>query len=131
MIIIFYLSVLSICLLLTDGYQMLTNGILLSETDLPFLVYSTKHAVSKWKQIGLNLGFEDSELAAIEENSLLIPEGDIGYFEGMLSCWLKWTPPKHNWPTFGTLAIAFQTCGYGNLVEKLRLVFLQQQGMLC
>ena len=109
---------------------MLTNGILLSETDLPFLYHSTKCAVCNWKQIGLNLEFEDSELAAIEKHSLLMPVGNFGCFEGMLSCWLKWAPPKHNWPTFGTLAAAFQSCGYGHLVEKLRLVFLQRQGML-
>jgi len=122
-----------ICLfvwLLTDDHEILTNEMLLSEADLPFLFGSTKCAASKWKQIGLSLGFKDFDIAAIEENPLLMPEGSIGYFKEMLSCWLKWAPPKHNWPTFGTLAAAFQSSSYGHIVEKLRLNFLQQQGML-
>lgn len=122
-----------ICLfvwLLTDDHEIPTNEMLLSETDLPLLFGSTQCAVSKWKQIGLSLGFKDFELAAIEENPLLMPEGSIGYFKEMLSCWLKWAPPKHNWPTFGTLAAAFQSNSYEHIVEKLKLNFLQQQGML-
>ena len=116
-------SVSLVCLLT----EILTNEMLLSETDLPFLFGSTKCAVSKWKEVGLNLGFQHFELAAIEESPLLMPEGSIGCFREMLNCWLKWAPPR-NWPTFGTLAAAFQCCGYGHLVEKLRLNFVLQQG---
>jgi len=81
-----------------------------------------------WKEVGLALGFLDYELTMIERKPMLIPEGDIAYFRGMMSQWLKWAPPNHSWPTIEALAIALRSSGHEGLAFNLRQLFLQKKG---
>jgi len=90
-----------------------------------------KGAVTKWKVIGLALGFLDAELTEIEHKPLLIPEGDMGYFREMLSWWLKWAPSNHPWPTLETLALALNKAGEERLAYDLKEQYLTQNGECC
>ena len=86
-------------------------AIRVTERDLPFLAGSMKDAVSKWKEIGLSLGFKENDLTTIEHNPLLISKGATAYFREMLKQWLRWAPPNDSWPTLEALASALRDTG--------------------
>ena len=103
----------------------------LKEKDLGVLTDILKGAVTKWKVIGLALGFLDAELTEIEHKPLLIPEGDTGYFREMLSRWLKWAPSNHRWPTLEALALTLNKAGEESLAYNLKEQYLSQNGECC
>ena len=102
----------------------------LKEQDLHVLLSIIKPATSQWKQIGLALGFPYDELTTIEQKPLLIPEGNTGYITEMLNLWLKWAPPKHEYPTLTALAIALQKSGQETIAATLREQFNRQKGII-
>ena len=102
---------------------------ILKEQDLYVLLTIMKPAAPQWKEIGLALGFLYDELITIEQKPLLIPQGSTGYIAEMLNKWLKWAPPKHEWPTLSALAVTLRESGYENLAAKLRRRFNQQEGI--
>ena len=103
---------------------------ILKDQDLHILLGIIKPATSQWKQIGLALGFPYDELTTIEKKPLLIPEGSTGYITEMLNLWLKWAPPKHEYPTLTALAIALQKSGQETIAATLREQFKQQKGII-
>jgi len=84
-----------------------------------------KPAAPEWEEIGLALGFLYDELTTIEQNPLLKPKGSTGYITEMLNQWLKWAPPKHEWPTLSALAVALQKTKYEHIAAKLSEHFSQ------
>ena len=62
------------------------------------------NASDRWKTIGRNLGFGDSELDAIVREPGR--HGDDDYYGAMLKWWLDWAPPKHGYPTLDGLVTA-------------------------
>jgi len=49
----------------------------------------------------------------------------------MLNLWLKWAPPKHEYPTLTALAIALQKSGQETIAATLREQFNRQKGIMC
>ena len=84
---------------------------ILKENDLDKLYDIVRNTAPRWKTIGLALGFLQSELEIIEMKPLLIPIGVTAYLQEMLHCWLKWSPPKHCFPTTESLANALRAAG--------------------
>ena len=97
-----------------------------TERDLPFLAGSMKDVVSKWKEIGLSLGFKKDDLTTIEHN---LSEGPNGYFREMLNQWLRWAPPNDSWPTLEALASALRDAGEEQVSHSIfQGKFLLKQG---
>ena len=96
----------------------LSGGVVtLRPGDLAILQSLLKPATPHWKEVGLSLGFNNSDLATIELMPLLIPKGPTGYFSEMLNQWLNWAPPNHPWPTGEALVVALQNSGDEQLAE--------------
>ena len=93
------------CVLLTDE-----TSLRLTERDLPILASIMKNVVSKWREVGVCLGFKNYELTAIEQQ-FLSAEGDTRYFRVMLSQWLRCTPSIHSCPTLETLVAVLRNTG--------------------
>ena len=104
-------------------------GETLSDDDLTFLLNSLKKAAVKWRNVGIHLGIENSELEAIQCNPILMTEGIAGYFREMLSCYLKRAPPDHYLPTLDDLALALRKAGEERLAFELRGAFLKHKGV--
>ena len=69
----------------------------------------TKHACPKWKSIGRNLGFTQDELSSIKRVTGQYDDED--FYADMLSRWLDWAPPNHNFPTAQDLSSALRKAG--------------------
>ena len=104
------------------------GGVILTEQDLYGLIDILKAAAPKWREIGGTLGILDSDLNIIQHTPLLTVEGPSGYFREMLSQWLKWAPPNHDWPTVEALTLALQRNGHEDLAANLRSLTLQKKG---
>ena len=83
--------------------------------------------VTKWYEIGLELGFPDADLEIIRTN--LTPGGVVSMFREMLRLWLRWAPPAHSCPTIGALCKALQGPSVSNerLAAQLEERFKSQQ----
>jgi len=104
------------------------GGVILTEKDLYGLTDILRAAAPKWREIGGTLGILDSDLSNIHHNLGLLLEGPSGYFREMLSQWLKWAPPNHDWPTVEALTLALQRNGHEDLAANLRSLTLQKKG---
>ena len=94
-------------------------GRFLEEKDLQLLISVVGRAATRWKEVGLVLGFLKSELDEIEKTLVLTARGPEAYFQEMLSRWLDWAPPKHYLPTTSTLVEALRS----STVRKERLAY--------
>ena len=69
------------------------NGIKeLSESDLPHLLGRLDEHASKWRDIGMHLGFRQTELDNIQAIPLLLTGAPKSFLRAMLSEWLQWAP---------------------------------------
>ena len=94
------------------------------DSDLQMLLKIAGAAASKWKELGLALGFLNSELDMIEKTPLPIAGIPESCFREMLSCWLDWAPPNHSLPRMETLLEALRS----STVRKERLAYdIEQQ----
>jgi len=100
------------------------DKLVLSEQDLGILLDLLRSASPQWRFIGAALGFLNSTLKIIQSNPLLIPEGPLGYFQEMLSQWLKWAPPNHSLPTLEALVSALRDTGEERLAYDLWKSFM-------
>jgi len=103
----------------------------LSTQDLGILLVVCRSATPRWRAIGIHLGIEVAELDIIRSNPQLIVEGVEGYFQEMLTMWLKRAPPKHQLPCLESLAYALRNIGEERLAMELPESFLQAKGNLC
>ena len=60
----------------------------LTESDLPDL---SVHAC-KWRDIGMYLGFQQTELDDIQARPFLLQDAPKSWLRAMLSEWLQWAP---------------------------------------
>ena len=104
------------------------GGVILTEQDLYDLTKTLRAAAPQWREIGGTLGILDSDLSIIQHNLGLLLEGPPGYFREMLSQWLKWAPPNHDWPTVEALILALQRNGHEGLAAKIGSLTLQKKG---
>ena len=95
--------------------------------DLEILLELCLGVVTKWKDLGIYLGFSPSHLAIIEHHPLLIVEGPHGYMRELFSQWLKWTPPSHQSPTLEKLAYALNEIVAKRVATDLRDHVLKQK----
>ena len=95
---------------------------ILAEGDLPNLLDLLRTAFPHWRNVGVYLSFQSSELDVIERHPLRIPEGCSGYFREMLCQWLKWAP-NHSPPTILNLASALKRAGEEATAFHLEVVF--------
>ena len=96
----------------------------LSEHHLNLLLGFVKSAAPKWREIGLALGFSMDVLDAIAAKPDTISRGPIACFTDLLSRWLKWALPNHDFPTVKTLAGALRS---GTVGEE-RIAYDLEQG---
>jgi len=76
---------------------------------LPVLLELAGPAAPKTRKVGLMLGFPKNELDEMEKIPAVAVEGPEAYFTEMLSRWLKWAPPNHDFPSSRTLAEALRS----------------------
>ena len=100
----------------------------MAERDLLNLLTIISGAATQWKIVGTLLGLLKSELATIEQRPLLISEGSTGYFREMLRQWLKRGPPKHEWPSIGSLVSALRNAGEERMAHDLQEKYLVKSG---
>lgn len=62
---------------------------------------------SKWKEIGRGLGFKKSELDEISTETAR--NSTVDYLEALLSRWLNWAPPVHEFPNQKNLATVLRS----------------------
>ena len=102
-----------LCFICTTGYD-----------DRDQLLRKTKRAASKWREIGRELGFSESNLGDITRTTAL--HTDVDYYSEMLSQWLDWAPPEpHYIPTLGRFTSALRKVGLERLAYDL-----EQKGLL-
>ena len=76
----------------------------------------------KWHEIGLGLGFVQSELTLISSNPLLLISAPASFLRTLLSQWIQWPTKDH--PTKPTLealceALRGSLVGLGRLAEEV------------
>jgi len=90
-------------------------------------------AAPRWRTVGIHLGIDvaECEIIRMHVHPELIVEGVEGYFQEMLTMWLKQAPPKHQLPCLESLAYALRNVGEERLAMELPESFLQSKGNLC
>ena len=83
-------------------------------------------AASKWKEVGLALGFLAHELDEVEKTPTLIVGGPQAYFREILRRWLNRAPPNYSFPTMAALVEALRA----STVKLDRLAYNLEQSML-
>lgn len=82
----------------------------------------TKKA-DKWQEIGYGLGFNYSELDAIQRAPLLLLGGPSVYMDAMLSAWYEWAPGdargSTSYATLDSLRKAVDKAGLGWTATEL------------
>lgn len=73
----------------------------LNEEDVPVVLPLIYTYSSKWRLIGMGLGFTNSELNLISSKPSLYATAPASYVEELLSQWVQWPVDKH--PTEPTL----------------------------
>ena len=81
---------------------------------------------SKWTEIGIYLGFRNTELSNIAAKPSLYHEGTEGFLREMLSKWLEWAPGDQRGSkqhaTLGALKRAVSSAGLGATAAGLTIV---------
>ena len=94
----------------------------MTERDIATLL-NLMHIFSyKWHEIGLGLGFIQSELTLISSNPLLLISAPASFLRTLLSQWVQWPTKEH--PTKPTLkalceALRGSLAGLGRLAEQI------------
>lgn len=73
------------------------------------LINVLDQAATKWKEIGLNLGFSSDDLNCIEQDPSLVMKGVKAYFQELLRQWLEWKPQDDHLPTITALYDALKS----------------------
>lgn len=92
--------------------------------DFHQIVEILKGCASRWREIGIALGFKPLELTMIQSNPmLLLQDPPHSYMRHMLSHWLQWAPGdgrgSKSYPTRGMLSAALWKANLGALASDL------------
>ena len=81
---------------------------------------------SRWRDIGIHLGFLQGELDNIEAAPNLFNRAPESWLEKMLAQWLEWAPGDHRksteYATLEALKKAVRDAGFGTTAEELHVV---------
>ena len=96
---------------------------MLIEKDLATLLSLMQNFSYKWNEIGLGLGFVQSELTLISSNPSLFKSAPASFLRMLLSQWVQWPTVKEH-PTKPTLealceALRGSLVGLGSLAEQI------------
>ena len=69
-----------------------TDETCLGESDHSSIYYKLECHAASWKDIGIALGFSESELNIIENSPSLFMQAPKSFLRKMLSQWLQWAP---------------------------------------
>ena len=94
----------------------------LTERDIAKLLILMRNFSDKWNDIGLGLGFVQSELTLISNNPSLFMSAPVSFLRTLLSQWVQWPTKEH--PTKPTLkalceALRGSLVGLGSLAEQV------------
>ena len=91
-----------------------TNHKCFSESDLPMLLSKLDNHATKWRDIGMYLGFQHGELENIQAKPFLLFGAPHSYLGAMLTDWLHRAPSDHRGgPTIDNLMSALRKSGLG------------------
>ena len=97
----------------------------LTERDIPSLLCQLKKHASKWREIGIHMGYLPGELDNIEARPNLSQGAPVSWFTAMLESWLQWAPGDSRGSTsFATLEglkDALSEAGFGASAYNLNL----------
>ena len=94
----------------------------MTERDIAALLNLMHNFSYKWNEIGLGLGFVQSELTLISSNPSLFMSAPASFLRRLLSQWVQWPTKEH--PTKPTLkalceALRGSLVGLGRLAEQV------------
>ena len=94
----------------------------MTERDIAILLNLMHNFSNKWHEIGLGLGFFQSELTLISSNLSLLMSSPTSFLRTLLSQWVQWPTKEH--PTKPTLealceALRGSLVGLGRLAEQV------------
>ena len=90
---------------------LLLVGEKLTERCIPTLIKQLKKHASKWKEIGIHVGFLPGELNNIESRPNLTSGAPLSWFMAMLEDWIQWAPGDSRGSTdYATLENYFKDC---------------------
>ena len=95
---------------------------MLTERDIATLLNLMHNFSYKWNEIGLGLGFFQSELTLISSNPLLLISAPASYLCTLLSQWVQWPTKEHSTkPTLEALCEVLRgsLTGLGRLAEQV------------
>ena len=64
----------------------------LTESNMPHLLSKLDNHASKWRDVGMHLGFQQNELDNIQDRPVLFTHAPQSWQRAMLSEWLEWAP---------------------------------------
>ena len=64
----------------------------LTQQHIPSLLQQLKNHASKWREIGIHLGFLLSELSNIEARPNLMQSAPTSWLSALLEEWIQWAP---------------------------------------
>ena len=100
-------------------------GIRLTDKTLPVLFRKLKKHASKWREIGLHLGFLPGELSNIEARPNLIQGAPVSYLGALLEESIQWAPRDSRgsagFATLDSLKAALVDAGLGAAAHDLKI----------
>lgn len=100
-----------------DSVQDVEQDVQCNHTHHAELLQQLTDYATKWKLLGIQLGFREGELDNIQGAPLLLQEAPVSWLCKMLFQWLEWTPGDSrgstNYATLNTLKVALCKAGIG------------------
>ena len=100
-------------------------GIRLTDKTLPVLFRQLKKHASKWREIGLHLGFLPGELSNIEARPTLLQGAPVSYLGALLEELIQWAPGDSrgstSFTTLDSLKAALNDAGLGAAAHDLKI----------
>ena len=98
-------------------------GVRITAKDIPALFRQLKKHASKWREIGVHLGFLPGELCNIETRPTLIQEAPVSFLGALLEEWIQWAPGDSrgstSFATIESLKRALMDAGLGAAAHDL------------
>ena len=95
----------------------------LTESDMPNLLSKLDNHASKWRDVGMHLGFQQNELDNIQDRPVLFTHAPQSWQRAMLSEWLEWAPRdsrrSSSFATLEALKDALNKSGLGATASTL------------
>ena len=116
-----------LCRMLKSESCMYTGGLkkLIEKKHYSSILFQLKNYAADWREIGIHLGFDTSELKIIESRPNLFANAPNSLLSAMLEEWLQWAPGdargSQDFATLESLKKAVDKVGLGRVAHKLKL----------